>query len=215
MEINCINKRKYFEVKGRNVIKNEDILFARIEPSIFNKKYIYASNLSNITFTSTEFYIVKANEEFIKNKFLFYMFFTDYVFNQYKGKTTGSTGRRRLDKDVFLNIKIPVPEKDIQQNIIDMMDRAYESKKQKEKEAQNLLDSIDNYLLDELGIKLPNEPENNIENRTFKVAFDDIFADRLDADSYTSYYQNIFDTFEKSTCKFTTLKTITKKMGLH
>ncbi len=110
------------------------------------------------------------------------------------------------------SIKIPKILENQKIEIISTMDRAYESKKQKEKEAQGLLDNIDDYLFDKLGIKLPVKPENNIENITFKVGFDDIFGDRLDADSYTSYYQNIFDTFEKSTCKFTTLKTITKKI---
>lgn len=110
------------------------------------------------------------------------------------------------------SIKIPKISEKQKMDIINTMNKAYESRKQKEKKAQNLLDSIDDYLFDKLGIKLPVEPENNIENRIFKVGFDDIFADRLDADSYTSYYQNIFDTFEKSTCKFTTLKTITKKI---
>ena len=110
------------------------------------------------------------------------------------------------------SIKIPEISENQKIDIINTMNKAYESKKLKEKEAQDLLDSIDDYLFDRLDIKLPSEPENNIENRTFKVGFDNIFGDRFDADSYTSYYQNIFYTFEKSTCEFTTLKTITKKI---
>lgn len=110
------------------------------------------------------------------------------------------------------SIKIPKILNNQRIDIINTMDRAYKLKKQKEEEAQKLLNDIDDYLFGKLGIKLPVEPENNIENRTFKIEFDDIFGDRLDADSYTSYYQNIFEIFEKSVCKFTTLKTITKKI---
>lgn len=110
------------------------------------------------------------------------------------------------------SIKIPEISENQKIDIINTMNNAYEVKKQKEKEAKDLLDEVDNYLFEKLEIKLPIEPENSIENRIFKVGFDDILGDRLDADSYTSYYQNIFETFEKSTCKFTTLKTITKKI---
>ena len=42
-----------------------------------------------------------------------------------------------------------------QQQIIDIMDNAYQIKKQKETEAQRLLDSIDDFVLSELGIELP------------------------------------------------------------
>ena len=117
-----------------------------------------------------------------------------------------------VNNPTLLRLQIPLPDINIQDEIVLMMSKAIEKQKEKQKEAQDLLDSIDVYLLGKLGIELPVEPENSIENRTFKVAFDNIFGDRLDADSYTSYYQNIFDTFEKSTCKFITLKTITKKI---
>lgn len=110
------------------------------------------------------------------------------------------------------SIKIPKISEKQKIDIINTMNKAYESKKQKEKQAQELIDNIDYYIFHKLEIKLPVEPENNIENRTFKVGFDDIFTDRLDADSYTSYYQNIFEIFENSSCKFTTLKAITKKI---
>ena len=110
------------------------------------------------------------------------------------------------------SIKIPKISENQKIDIINTMNNAYEVKKQKEKEAKDLLDKVDNYLFEKLEIKLPIEPVYSIENRIFKVGFNDILGDRLDADSYTSYYQNIFETFEKSVCKFTTLKTITKKI---
>ena len=83
------------------------------------------------------------------------MFFTDSVYNQILGKTTGSTGRRRLDKGVFENLLIPFPSIENQNKIVSLMQSAYQQKKQKAQEADNLINSIDDFVLDELGIKLP------------------------------------------------------------
>jgi len=67
--------RPYKEVKGRNIIYPNDLLFARIEPSIFNKKYILTKDLKgyDFAFTSTEFYIVKGKD--IDNEYLLANFF--------------------------------------------------------------------------------------------------------------------------------------------
>jgi restriction endonuclease S subunit len=123
-KVKNILERPYKEVKGRNIIKKGDILFARIEPSIFNKKYILVDDLKgyNYAFTSTEFYIVKAREN-VNLEFLFYMFYTTPVYNQVIGKTTGSTGRRRLDKGVFETLLIPLPPLEIQNKIAEEVKR--------------------------------------------------------------------------------------------
>lgn len=184
-----------------------NVLFGKLRPYL-NKVYLAEFNGG----CTTEFVVMDSlDEEIISNKFLSIFLLLNCVVNQTKYMMTGNTLPRLQTFDIE-NFIVPIPLKNIQENIVDIMDKAYDAKKQKEKEAQDLLDSVDDYLFDKLGLKLPDEPKNSIENRIFKVGFDDIFGDRLDADSYTSYYQNIFDTFEKSTCEFTTLKTITKKI---
>jgi len=62
--VRTVLHRPFREVGGRNIIKKGDILFARIEPSIFNKKYIYVDDLdgAEYAYTSTEFYIVEAKD---------------------------------------------------------------------------------------------------------------------------------------------------------
>jgi restriction endonuclease S subunit len=153
-EVKRVLTRPYIEVVGRNIIRDGDVLFSRIEPSIFNKKYIYAKlKTYDYAFASTEFYVVEPSED-IHPKFLFYMFFFDAVYNQILGKTTGSTGRRRLDKGVFENIFIPYPPREKQVKIAELLDFAHGRRRQKETKAQELLDSIDGYVLGELGINI-------------------------------------------------------------
>ena len=54
--------RPYGEVKRRAIVKPGNVLFARIEPSIFDRKYVFAEDLLGYeyAYTSTEFYVVTA-----------------------------------------------------------------------------------------------------------------------------------------------------------
>jgi len=69
-------------------------------------------------------------------------------------KTTGGT-RPALDYEAIKDLVIPLPDTRKQKELIDRIKQAYSLKKAKESSAQQLLDSIDDYVLDELGIKLP------------------------------------------------------------
>jgi hypothetical protein len=117
-DIREIAMRPYSEVKGRGAFITGDILFARIEPSVFNKKYVFAEDIKghDFAFTSTEFYVVRPREN-TNRYFLYAMFFCSFVFAQVRGKTTGSSGRRRIDPELFGSLIIPVPPKAMQNEI--------------------------------------------------------------------------------------------------
>jgi restriction endonuclease S subunit len=118
-EVREVVVRPYREVKGRSVIRTGDILFARIEPSIFNMKYVLVDDLKGheYAYTSTEFYVVNHRPGISVTEYLYAMFFCSFVYLQSKGKTTGSSGRRRLDPEHFRSLKIPAPDLAVQQTI--------------------------------------------------------------------------------------------------
>ena len=126
-------------------------------------------------FTSTEFYIIKWNSK-VNQKFLYYQLFTDNVYNQFAWKTTWSTWRRRLDRFVFENIQIPLPPLKTQEKIVDKMDSALIEKKKLENKSEEILNSIDDYVLSELWIEL----EKQEEKMYFSVDFEDIKNWRFD-----------------------------------
>jgi len=68
--------------------------------------------------------------------------------------------------DLLQSVKVPIPPISSQQEIVDYYISAYNEKQERELEAQQLLDSIDTYLLDELGITLP-EVHNELKDRIF------------------------------------------------
>ncbi len=55
--------------------------------------------------------------ESVNLHYLYAMFLCSFVFAQTKGKTTGSSGRRRLDPEMFASLQIPVPEMSVQKQI--------------------------------------------------------------------------------------------------
>jgi len=102
----------------------------------------------------------------------------------------GSAIRNVVSVKELKEINIPFPDKSIQNKIVQLMDEAYLQKKEKEGEARKLVDSIDDYVLDELGIKLP-----ELEDRmTYVVYADNVLGKRIDA----YYYQPKFKEIEKA-----------------
>ena len=88
-------------------------------------------------------------------------------------------------------IPIPIPPIEIQNKIVDIMKDAYLQKEKFEKEADNLLNSIDEYILKELGIILPKK-ENNLKNRiSYTVKSSEIKGNRFDCEYHQIYYNEL------------------------
>ena len=89
-------------------------------------------------------------------------------------EATGGT-RPALDYKALSSIDIILPPLNIQNHIVSIMNSAYAQRKQKEQEADALLDSIDDYMTEELGIEMPVIGEG----RCF-VAYAGLLEDRVD-----------------------------------
>lgn len=84
-----------------------------------------------------------------------------------------------INAEEYQSLEIPLPHLSKQQEIVDYINTAYAQKQAKEAEAQRLLDSIDGYLLKELGITIP-DIDNELNNRIFFSSFSKIEGNRLD-----------------------------------
>ena len=97
----------------------------------------------------------------------------------------------KLGLDKIVGIKLPtIPSVQKQQEIVDYINTAYAQKQAKETEAQQLLDSIDGYLLKELGITIPNV-DNELNNRIFYSSFSKIEGNRIDPKKYSTQVKNL------------------------
>ena len=68
------------------------------------------------------------------------------------------------------------------------MRSTYTQKKQKEQEADALLDSIDDYVLTELGIEKPQQKENSIASRILTTTSSEMSGRRFDPEAYYQVY---------------------------
>lgn len=92
----------------------------------------------------------------------------------------------KLGLDRIRNIYIPkVPNFKKQQEIVTFYERTKEHANQKSKESEKLLAGIDAYLLNKLGIKLP-QKDNSLSKRMCTLKFSDIAGRRLDPLYYMS-----------------------------
>lgn len=95
----------------------------------------------------------------------------------------------KLGLDKIVGIKIPpIPCIQKQQEIVDYINEAYIQKRAKEVEAQQLLDSIDGYLLKELGINIIDKENNDVSNNIFVVNINSLERSRLDSSYFDPKY---------------------------
>lgn len=95
--------------------------------------------------------------------------------------------RANINLEEISSIQIPQITQTRQKEVVDFYYNKISLKQQKESQAKTLLNSIDIYLLNELGITLP-EKDNSLQKRVFATQFSDITGGRLDTQLYFSEF---------------------------
>jgi len=168
-----------------SVFKKGDVLFGKLRPYL-NKVHFTKFNGG----CTTEFIVMDClDENIISNRFLSIFLLLDCVVNQTKHMMTGNTLPRLQTFDIE-NLIVPIPSKDIQNNIINTMDKAYLIKEEKEEKVRSILNGISTYLLDELGITLP-KINDTPEKSKFEINLNEISGNRFDPDYYAYHYKII------------------------
>ena len=166
--------KKIEETKGYTKFKENDLIWAKITPCMQNgKSAIVRNTINGYACGSTEFFIIRCKTNTILIEYIHFILRDKRILKTAMNFFGGSAGQQRVSKDFLLNLLIPLPPLEIQQQIVDLYEKAYTEKQQKEAEAQKLLDSIDDYLLGELGITLPKEeehlPQNTDKNNSYNL----------------------------------------------
>jgi type I restriction enzyme S subunit len=90
---------------------------------------------------------------------------------------TGGGGVPFLGSEYARRIRVPLPPGGVQESVVKMLRKAEERRIASEEKARSLLQSVDDVLLDELGILRKSEP---IENRIFRAQFSNVTGQRWD-----------------------------------
>jgi hypothetical protein len=142
----------------------------RIKSIPQDKKIILTENCAKISIKDVN----KLNPEY-----LCLILKTEFVQQQIMASSIQTT-IPKLGLDKVLALKIPViPPLDVQDEIIHRYENALLARNNKLKQAQTLLNSINSYLLGELGITLP-ETDNSLNSRMFTVKMSDVGGGAFD-----------------------------------
>ncbi|EMW6118794.1 restriction endonuclease subunit S [Enterococcus faecium] len=117
----------YYEVKefsSGTKFRNNDILMARITPCLENGKTAYVDilNEDEVAFGSTEYFVLRANENYILPKYLYYLSISDGLRNIVIKSMTGTSGRQRAQKEAVLDFEIELPSISIQKKVLSILD---------------------------------------------------------------------------------------------
>ena len=106
--------------------QERDTLFARITPCLENGKICQVRNLENgVGFGSTEFLVFRGKENVSNNEFVFYLSRWDEVRDFAENNFEGTSGRQRVPKNCFENLKLnlpPLPEQTAIASILSSLD---------------------------------------------------------------------------------------------
>lgn len=175
---NWVDERSYIENSDINLlkvsnIKNNEIVWDIAKISVFPSKWklekwdllitrkwtVWESSIFNKDwdfFASSEVFIIKLKNEVENTKInknyisLFNNF--NFIKKQFIDKCVWAI-MPSISQPDLKSIKIPLPPLEIQNQIVEKMDFALIEKKRKEFEAKELLESIDNFVLNELWIE--------------------------------------------------------------
>ena len=158
-----------------------DVLFPKLRPYL-NK--VHFAEFDGVC--STEFTVLKSRS--MNPKFLSAYLRSPIVLNQVKHMMSGNTLPRLQTEDVR-SLLVPIPSKEIQEKVVSLIDEAYSQKKCNEAEAEKLLAGIDDYLMKELNVMLP-EQNNGLGDRIFQLNFRELEG-RLDPFYYITEFKEI------------------------
>lgn len=184
-------------IEEKYLLNEGDILFARSGATagkcfLYKKEYgksIFAGYLIRFIFDTSK----------VNPKYIFY--YTQLErYKLWVKSIQRPSGQPNINSEEFKSLKIPLLPIQTQNRIAQLMGNAYEIKKQKKTEAQQLIDSINGYILDELNIKVPELKDE----RCYVIWGDDVESDRIDP----RYYKPLFTEFEKELAKRNDIKTI-------
>lgn len=102
---------------------------------------------------TNDFPLFDVNEKKINPHFLLLIITTKEFIRFAQSCSSGTTNRQRMDIDLFLSQKIPLPSIVEQNKIVDNYNRKIREAEKLEQQANNLESEIENYFLEELEIK--------------------------------------------------------------
>lgn len=196
--------------RAQMVVRAGDLLVSATRPTR-NAIAIVPSNIEK-AIASTGFLVVRGVQStLVASKYLFHALRMEFCTKQFNQYSSGGN-YPAITKDDFRKIIIPLPPLPEQRKIVAELDAAYAAKRAADEKATNLLASIDDMVLNELGIaKLP-KPDTSLSSRIFTVPVREVLNDRFDAHYNQNFFRDLADLIreDKRCCRLGSVGTFVR-----
>jgi len=194
-----INEETYEKYLRRSQVKENDLL---IKITGVGRMAVSSVAPKNFIGNTNQHLVVIRTKDRLTSETLATFLNTDIGEKLASRRSTGGT-RPALDYSALKSIPIVFkPE------IVEIIKKANQQKQEKEAEAKRLLDSIDNYLLEKLGIELPKE---TISKKIFYTSLKAIQGKRFDPFYHRTEFEELENSIASSKYEFVKLKNIARK----
>ena len=201
-DVKFVKKEVHDGILKNSQLKKDDLVFT-ITGRIGSVAVVPDNFEGNINQHSVRFQLQPQIENIIINPRYVAVFLNSSFGQSLSIREVSGGTRPALDYKAVKSLKIILPQPSIQNHISNFMRSAYEQKKQKKQEADDLLASIDDYVLSELGIEMP-----EVEQKKYFVIYaNETTGRRIDSFYYLSQYRSVdqnvgnvqFDVFKLGT----------------
>lgn len=187
--------QEYFGAK-RSRLRQSDILIAVKGATIASAKSVgFVESVIDKTIINGSIFRFQVQDG-NSAQFIAFMLSLEISKKQMRYNLVANNAVDYLDKGLIGRLLIYLPNSSAQHRIVDHLKSAYARKRDREAQAQTLLASIDSYLLGELGVTLPPEPDNTIQNRLFHSSLRQVSGGRFDPISLSRERVNAIDALQ-------------------
>lgn len=181
---------------NKYILNENDIVIARSGATV-GKAYIHRHLPYTCVYAGYLIRFVVDSEKILPNYLFAYTQLRPY--KEWVNAIQRPSAQPNINAEEYQSLEIPLPNLSKQQEIVDYINAAYAQKQAKEVEAQQLLDSIDDYLLRELGINVIESSDNtdSVVDRIFIKNLRGLERDRLDSNYYDNKYNTLIHSIRK------------------
>jgi restriction endonuclease S subunit len=180
-------------VKPDNYLQKNEVIFNNTNSQELVGKTAFF-NLNEKCCCSNHITRIKVKENIILPEYLCFILNYYQEHKLFFNICTNWNNQSGVNVELLKTIKIPTPAIEIQDKIVKLIEKAFKQKVEKEKEAEEILNSIDDYVLGELGIKL----SDTKDKKCFAINSDELVSKRLDPKGYTDTPRQILKSLNKT-----------------
>ena len=169
-------------VEPQYFLRDGDLLFARSGNTV-GKSYLHESERVAYPCFYAGYMIRFRFGEKVLPKYVFAFAQTPY-YHEWVSAIQRSAGQPNINAQEYRSLEIPLPPLSEQRKIVAELDAAYAAKRAADEKATKLLASIDDMVLNELGIARLLKPDTSLSSRIFTVPAKEVANATLAPDHY-------------------------------